>query len=83
MEEERSRVRLLPANLGAKPLNKDRSLGIPEEHIILNVSDGVELEVVTEAAPDIFVGVAAEEMKRGQMVAYDGEGKIIPVACKD
>lgn len=30
----------------------DRPLGIPDEHIILNVSDGVELAVVTENPPD-------------------------------
>ena len=50
LEEKRSRVRTVPKETVEPKQNKGRPLGIPEEHIILNVSDGIELEVVTEEA---------------------------------
>ncbi len=51
----------------------DRPLGIPEDHIVLNVSDSLELEVVTEEAPGHSRG--------GEQ--HDGAGEDCPICWPD
>ena len=56
LQEENDALRMDISTRQTKPVEPekmaaDRPLGIPAEHIILDVSESVELEVATEEAP--------------------------------
>ncbi len=59
-------------------LATDRPLGIPADHIVPNVSDSVDLEVVTEEAPGAGVVV---HMRRGAV--HEGAGEDCSICWPD